>query len=87
MTIKIRQETLEAHLKLLGEMEEKEEASKALVREMEKDLTKAKESQEACAAQLHDPGGMTISGWYIQDSWIAPWFAYAADHRNLSGTW
>eukprot|EP00438_Fugacium_kawagutii_P032509 Skav233909 [mRNA] locus=scaffold435:452458:465261:+ [translate_table: standard] len=43
----------EAHLKLLAEMEEKEEASKPLVLEMEKDLSKAKESQEACATQLH----------------------------------
>lgn len=42
----------EAHLKLLADMEKQEEAAKPVLRELENDLAKAKESQEACAVEV-----------------------------------
>ena len=41
----------QAHLKLLADVEKQEEAAKPVLREVENDLAKAKESQEACAAR------------------------------------
>lgn len=42
----------EAHLKLLADVEKQEEAAKPVLREVENDLAKAKESQEACAVEV-----------------------------------
>ena len=46
----------EAHLKLLTDMEKQEETAKPVLRELENDLAKAKESQEACAPQQQSEG-------------------------------
>lgn len=50
----------EAHLKLLADMEKQEEAAKPVLRELENDLAKAKESQEACAPQQQSEGSIAI---------------------------
>ena len=41
----------EAHLKLLAEMDQQDEASKPVIQEMEQELDKAKISHDACAAR------------------------------------
>ena len=53
----------EAHLKLLADMEKQEEAAKPVLRELENDLAKAKESQEACAPQQQSEGSIAIRCW------------------------